>query len=261
MLFGSPTCGPWSISNTQMPELDLAELRGRQVRQLEFWREMAHAQAADGLDHMLEQPDGSHMLRDKPSRGITSPISHVDSLPNLVPDQRWCMCAHGLRDQVSGLPNMKPSRARGSVVLSKVVQWCRCPVSADGRRHQMLQDAYKAGAHRGVKRSSVAQEYSKLFCKRLSMDILSHLDARGAFRSDANASSFFACEGTGDDDAAGVKQGETTSTTFTTTTKGYEAFPASAGDAPMTPDLPPLVPLTAAPTPRLRPSFRRLPFV
>ena len=154
VLFGAPTCGPWSRSNTTMDSEIKRLLREEQVEAFDFFLEHVRKQTRAKRKHLMENPRSSELL-------------NVDECYELVEkhgakDEVTCMCAHNLKDPDTGAPCMKQSTLRGTVKLKKSVRWCTCKVP-----HQILQGYTKSG----ILRTEAASPYTHVFCDRLADDI------------------------------------------------------------------------------------------
>ena len=164
VLYGAPTCGPWSQSSTNMDPLVKQAIRDEELVVIEFFFECAQIQHSAGRHYLWENPRGSELLRTAEAQESAKNTNATDNV--------LCMCGHELRDPASHELCMKQTILRGTVQLTpKVVVWC----SGD-HKHTVIQGRLPDGRSR----TSVAQQYTKVFCKRLARDVKKFLKDTGA---------------------------------------------------------------------------------
>ena len=159
VLFGAPTCAPWSSACTTLDPLVKAIVRREETTVFSFFCDMCFIQDRQGRFYLYEQPKSSELLR-------TDLACNLQEKTNST-DNTTCMCMHGLKDPFNGKANMKMTVLRGTVILTnKTNRWCD-----NLHEHQQLK-----GTHpNGKLRTAVAQTYTKSFCKRLARDIKNFL--------------------------------------------------------------------------------------
>jgi hypothetical protein len=165
VLYGGPTCAPWSQACTTMG----AELREAilllEERTFGFFADCCKKQHREGRYHLYEQPRNSRLLKCRAALDLARVTESSDQLT--------CMCMHGLCSPSTGGLHMKPSVLRGTVLLtSRTLLWCD-----KSHSHEQLSGRSPSG---GLK-TAHAQVYSIPFCKRLCRDIRSFIRGNTAF--------------------------------------------------------------------------------
>ena len=118
VLFGAPTCSPWSSSNTTMAKDVLDQIRAIESETFEFYLKLCKRQHNRSCFHITEQPRASELLRTADALSLCTLYGAVDYMT--------AMCAHGLVDAVSLKPHMKATTLRSSLPLVKSIRWCTC---------------------------------------------------------------------------------------------------------------------------------------
>lgn len=159
ILFGAPTCSPWSNASTNMAPDIKQMIREEEMVMLNFFFECCELQHAASRLYCYEQPRASELLRLNASITLARNTGSHDHL--------LCMCSHGLVDPFNGKPCKKETTIRGTVPLTRrTVKWCDCSVG-----HQVLQGCLP----NGVLRTEVAQTYTWKFCSSLAKDFRDNL--------------------------------------------------------------------------------------
>ena len=87
VVFGAPTCGAWSSSNTTTPHDVLESIREIETETFKFYVSICKRQHARRCYHVMEQPRASELLR-------TASATLLCTLYGAT-DYNLCMCAHG----------------------------------------------------------------------------------------------------------------------------------------------------------------------
>ena len=167
VLFGAPTCAPWSRACTTMNPQLKALIRAEELEVFEFWIQATNIQCNDNRDYIYEQPRSSELLSQPEA------LNHKDKTN--ATDQVTCMCMHDLKDPENGKPYMKQTTLRGTITLRKAIVYCN-----NKHQHQMINGRLKSG----LLRTQAAQAYTPVFCKRLARDIKNYIQNRSAYPFD-----------------------------------------------------------------------------
>jgi len=161
LVFASPTCGPWSSSNTNLDLTTKHDIRQVELHAFNLFGEIAIQQTSMAADFVLEQSQASELLKQPAALELLQ-------LPGVLPDQILHQCMHGAIDRETKQPVKKPTLFRGTVALT------RNKTCDKSHTHQHLQGKYSDG----VSRTSWAQTYPWRLCYDLSKDFVRHLNAR-----------------------------------------------------------------------------------
>ena len=160
ILYAGPTCAPWSQANTTMEEELKSIIRQLEEAVFSFYASACRKQVKEGRDYVYEQPRNSALLK------TSTAISLAEDTKSI--DQYLCMCMHDLKSPATGLPHMKPSVLRGTVLFTeRTLRWCD-----KQHKHEQLNGRAPGG---GLK-TSYAQQYTKTFCKRCCRDMRAFLN-------------------------------------------------------------------------------------
>ena len=156
VLFGAPTCAPWSNASTTFDHEVKEIVREEELVVFRFFSSCCVFQWEAGRFYLYEQPKSSELLRTRESVALCNRTNSSDNI--------CCMCMHDLRDPYTKKPNMKATTLRGTVILTdRTNRWCD---------HSHVHQQLKGCLPNGVLRTSVAQTYTSTFCKRVARDIM-----------------------------------------------------------------------------------------
>ena len=159
VIYGGPTCAPWSQACTTMePELKII-IRTLEESTFAFFTSVCLKQHREGRFYLYEQPRNSALLKTATAVKLAEETGSID--------QYLCMCMHDLHPPEGGGFHMKPTVLRGTVLLTgRTLKWC-------DKNHKHIQLNGKAPS--GGLRTSFAQKYTKVYARRCCRDIRSFI--------------------------------------------------------------------------------------
>ena len=163
MLFGAPSCGPWSVASSNKDPVKRLEDRNRELPTLEFLHDKMLWQHDQGRAFATEQPFGSDMFKSSPMARL---LNHEG-----VRLQRLDQCMLGAQDE-TGRPVRKATGFLSNRLWRHIRKRCN---GHKGRPHGVLQ-----GRWNGCNRTALASVYPKRFCHAFGQDLWTLLRAAGA---------------------------------------------------------------------------------
>ena len=163
MLFGAPSCGPWSIASGSKDPTKRSADRRRELPTLEYLHDTMLWQHNDGRAFTVEQPYGSDMFKVSP---VARQLDHEG-----VRVQRLDQCMLGAQDE-TGRPVRKATGFMSNRSWKHIRKRCN---GHKGRPHGLLQ-----GRWAGCNRTALAAVYPKRFCHVFGNDLWGFLRQDGA---------------------------------------------------------------------------------
>ena len=163
MLFGAPSCGPWSVASANKDPVKRLEDRNRELPTLEFLHDNMLWQHDQGRAFTTEQPFVSDMFKSSPMARL---LNHEG-----VRLQRFDQCMLDAQDE-TGRPVRKATGFLSNRTWKHIRKRCN---GHKGRPHGVLQ-----GRWNGCNRAALAAVYPKRFCHAFGQDLWTLLRADGA---------------------------------------------------------------------------------
>ena len=163
MLFGAPSCGPWSVASANKDPVKRLDDRNKELPTLEFLHDNMLWQHNQGRGFTAEQPFGSDMFKSSPMARL---LDHEG-----VRLQRFDQCVLGAQDE-TGRPVRKATGFLSNRNWKHIRKRCN---GHKGRPHGLLQ-----GRWNGCNRTALAAVYPKRLCHSFGHDLWALLRADGA---------------------------------------------------------------------------------
>ena len=163
MLFGAPSCGPWSVASANKDPSKRLDDRNRELPTLDFLSDSMLRQHDQGRAFTAEQPFGSDMFKSSPMARL---LAHEG-----VRLQRFDQCMLGAQDE-TGRPVRKATGFMSNRSWKHIRKRCN---GHKGQPHGLLQ-----GRWNGCNRTALAAVYPKRFCHAFGQDLWALLRADGA---------------------------------------------------------------------------------
>ena len=155
VLWGAPTCAPWSQANTTMnPELKQF-IREKEIATFEFFSTACQLQHSQGRFWTFEQPRGSALNKQDEVIDLKRKCGAHSAV--------LCMCMHGLKDPDNGKLHRKATVLEGTVV------WTERTIVSCSKNHE--HSPINGRNSSGKLKSSMAQTYAPAFCRNVAKDL------------------------------------------------------------------------------------------